>query len=313
MTEKQKKSIRMSFPEDNFNKRQFPYFGDAFHKLHNLPGEYVHNMATELQKPGGEKVICDVVYLAVLPDGSKFIVNVEDESSKVKLEELKKSYGYKTLLICRHWLPVLTLITTTVPLDKCSKRFHYSETDLFSPRIDSFPDDDAWDNINRMIDKVKDKKVFTKSECLYFITLPRCCKHNQAEAVEKICEILLDIKVEEYFTKIELAYCMECLIHKYAKSEEDILRLQEMIGLDELKVERRTIFDEFKLEGIKEGKAKGKLEGIKEGKAKGKLEGIKEGSLAVLNSFANDPECPYTIEQLAKKFGFTVDEISKGK
>ena len=74
-----------------------------------------------------------------------------------------------------------------------------------------------------------------------------------------------------------------------------------MIGLDELKVERRTIFDEFKLEGIKEGKAKGKLEGIK------------EGSLAVLNSFANDPECPYTIEQLAKKFGFTVDEISKGK
>ena len=62
-----------------------------------------------------------------------------------------------------------------------------------------------------------------------------------------------------------------------------------MIGLDELKVERRTIFDEFKLEGIK------------------------EGSLAVLNSFANDPECPYTIEQLAKKFGFTVDEISKGK
>ena len=83
--------------------------------------------------------------------------------------------------------------------------------------------------------------------------------------------------------------------------------------MDELKVERRTIFDEFKLEGIKEGKAKGKLEGIKEGKAKGKLEGIKEGSLAVLNSFANDPECPYTIEQLAKKFGFTVDEISKGK
>ena len=71
--------------------------------------------------------------------------------------------------------------------------------------------------------------------------------------------------------------------------------------MDELKVERRTIFDEFKLEGIKEGKAKGKLEGIK------------EGSLAVLNSFANDPECPYTIEQLAKKFGFTVDEISKGK
>ncbi|WP_149731146.1 hypothetical protein [Methanobrevibacter millerae] len=71
--------------------------------------------------------------------------------------------------------------------------------------------------------------------------------------------------------------------------------------MDELKVERRTIFDEFKLEGIKEGKAKGKLEGIK------------EGSLDVLNSFANDPECPYTIEQLAKKFGFTVDEISKGK
>ena len=58
---------------------------------------------------------------------------------------------------------------------------------------------------------------------------------------------------------------------------------------DNLELERRTIFDEFML--------------------KGEAKGIKEGSLSVLNALANDPEFPYDAEQLAERFGFTVDEI----
>ncbi|SDA43210.1 hypothetical protein [Methanobrevibacter millerae] len=58
---------------------------------------------------------------------------------------------------------------------------------------------------------------------------------------------------------------------------------------DNLELEKRTIFDEFKLVGMKEG--------------------MEEGSLSVLNAFANDPEFPYDAEQLAERFGFTVDEI----
>ena len=106
MTEKQENPVRMPFPEDTFNKRQFPYFGDAFHKIHDLPGEYVCNISTELKKAGGGTVMCDVAYLAKLPDGSKLIINVEDESSRVKQEELEKSYGYKTILVYQHWTPV---------------------------------------------------------------------------------------------------------------------------------------------------------------------------------------------------------------
>ena len=227
--------------------------------------------------------MCDVAYLAKLPDGSKLIINVEDESSRVKQEELEKSYGYKTILVYQHWTPVLTVITTTVPLDRCLKEFHYSETDLLSPRIESLPYDEAWDDLNKMIDKVKDKKVFTKRDCLSFITLPRCCKHDQEKAVEKICEVLLDINVEEHFTIIELAYCMECMIHKYAKSDGDIKRLEKVIGLEELKLEKRTIFDEVR----------------------------HEERIALLKSL--DSERLYSVEELAEKFGFTPDEIKSGK
>ncbi len=66
---------------------------------------------------------------------------------------------------------------------------------------------------------------------------------------------------------------------------------------DNLELEKRTIFDEFKLVGMKEGMEEGMEEGMK------------EGSLSVLNALANDPEFPYDAEQLAERFGFTVDEI----
>ena len=294
MTKKQEESIRMSFPEDTFNKRQFQYFGDAFHEMHNLPGEYLHNLPTELQKPDGGKLECDVVYLATMPDGSKFVVNVEDESSNVRQKELQKAYDYKALLICKHWVPVLSLITTPVPLEKCSKEFYYSKTDFFAPMIDSFPYMGAWKDLNNMIDRIKNNEVFTKTEGLYFITLPRCCKHDQEKAVEKICEVLLDINIEDHFAKIELVYCMQCLIHKYAKTDDDIKRLQKVIGLDDLVAEKRTILDETRLEGEARGKAE-----------------IKQEYLDIFNSL--DSERQYTVEELAGKFGFTADELSKGK
>ena len=181
-----------------------------------------------------------------------------------------------------------------MPLDRCLKEFYYSETDLLTPRIESLPRDGAWDDLNMMIDKVKDKKVFTKRDCLSFITLPRCCKHDQEKAVEKICEVLLDINVEEHFTLIELAYCMECLIHKYAKNDEEIIRLQEMIGLEELKFERRTIFDEVRLETKAETQAEDK-----------------QANLDILNSL--NPERQYSVAELALMFGFTPDELNYGK
>ena len=82
------------------------------------------------------------------------------------------------------------------------------------------------------------------------------------------------------------------------KSDEEFTRLQEMIGLEELKFERRTIFDEVRLESEAKGKAKGKAEGKAE---------AKQASLDIFNSL--DPERLYSVEEIAEKFGFSPDEL----
>ena len=74
------------------------------------------------------------------------------------------------------------------------------------------------------------------------------------------------------------------------KSDEEFTRLQEMIGLEELKFERRTIFDEVRLESEAKGKAK-----------------AKQASLDIFNSL--DPERLYSVEEIAEKFGFSPDEL----
>ncbi len=113
--------------------------------------------------------------------------------------------------------------------------------------------------------------------------------------------MLPEINVENDFTKFEMIYCMQCLIHKYAKTDEDILRLQEMIGLKEAKIERMNILDK--------AEAKGEIRGEIRGEIKGEI----KGSLNILNAWANDPKGGYTVEELADKFGFTVEEILNGK
>lgn len=83
-----KETIRMPFPEDTFNKRQFPYFGEAFHELHNLPGKYLQTIPTEMPKLGGGNLRGDIAYFVMMDDASIHIINVEDETSKVRKEEL---------------------------------------------------------------------------------------------------------------------------------------------------------------------------------------------------------------------------------
>lgn len=58
---------------------------------------------------------------------------------------------------------------------------------------------------------------------------------------------------------------MDCVIHKYAKTVEDIKRLEKVIGLSKANTARQfveeRIFNEGKAEGLSEGRAEGLSEG----------------------------------------------------
>ena len=94
---------------------------------------------------------------------------------------------------------------------------------------------------------------------------------------------------------------MQCLIHKYAKTDKDIIRLERMIGLKQTMKKRNSVLEAMERQGILKGEKKGRKEGMEEGEVK--------GTLNVLNDLVKDPTNDDAVEDLAKKYGFSVDEI----
>ena len=110
----------MPFPEDVFIKRQFTYLGDIAHELNAFPGKYLGSENNEYPDANGSIKRADIVYSVKMNDGSTNIINIEDETSHVNKKTLEKSYGYKTNIYYKNRLPVISIITTTIPPEKMS-------------------------------------------------------------------------------------------------------------------------------------------------------------------------------------------------
>ena len=101
---------------------------------------------------------------------------------------------------------------------------------------------------------------------------------------------------------------MQCMIHQYAKTEKDIIRLEEMINLKTIIEERSPVLDSMKREGEKIGRKEGEKIGRKEGEKIGEKRGI----LKVLNDLEKDVDKDI-VEKLAKKYGYTKEDILNSK
>ena len=146
---------------------------------------------------------------------------------------------------------------------------------------------------HRHLDKAKNQE-FSDIDGLELINLPRCCTKNHEKAIELICEELFNLKIETSYVKNELIYSIQCMIHKYAKTDEDIIRLEEMIGLRQVMKKRNPVLDAMERQGV--------LKGRKEGIAIGEKKDVDKGTLRVLNQLVNDSTNNYSVEQLAEKF-----------
>ena len=109
---------------------------------------------------------------------------------------------------------------------------------------------------------------------------------------------------------------MQCMIHQYAKTEKDIIRLEEMISLKTIIEERSPVLDSMKREGEKigrkEGEKIGRKEGEKIGRKEGEIIGEERGILKVLNDLEKDVDKDI-VEKLAKKYGYTKEDILNSK
>ena len=108
----------------------------------------------------------------------------------------------------------------------------------------------------------------------------------------------LSIDSTEFF-KLELIFGMRCVIHKYAKTVEDIKRLEEVIGLPNAKTVRQFFEDKLFNEGKAEGFSEGRTEGFSEGRT--------EGHLGMAVKFVEK----FGVDAVADASGFSRDEILK--
>jgi len=92
---------------------------------------------------------------------------------------------------------------------------------------------------------------------------------------------------------------MRCVIHKYAKTVEDIKRLEEVIGLPNAKTARQFFEDKLFNEGKAEGFSEGRTEGFSEGRTEGHL----EMAVKFVEKFG--------VDAVADVSGFSRDEILK--
>jgi len=92
---------------------------------------------------------------------------------------------------------------------------------------------------------------------------------------------------------------MRCVIHKYAKTVEDIKRLEEVIGLPNAKTARQFFEDKLFNEGKAEGFSEGRTEGFSEGRTEGHL----EMAVKFVEKFG--------VDAVADASGFSRDEILK--
>lgn len=271
---------RMDKPEDILIKLAATLFGNLLHGYLNLPGKYLGGCPNEY--PFNEKeASTDVCYVIKLNNKFQYI-NIEDESSRVNRKTLLKIIKYSTNIECIKRAPVVSVITTTEPLEKCLKEMNINKTKILKPIIISFPEFDGEEKLKAIRKRTENDELFSEEEAIEIIFLLRMFTKDQTETLEEVCKIFSKLKVEDPDFKERMKFCMQCIIHKYAKTLDDIKRLEKVINL--------TIKYEDYIEKQRE-------------------EGIKEGELKMAQKFAISDG----IEKASEISGFTVEEIETGK
>ena len=292
MKNQELKNYRIHKPMDYLHRRLFLNNGPLMHELFNFQGTYEGPCPNKILNGDGSISEVDIAYLSKIENSKKKIINVEDETNTVNEKTLKKLNKYKINLQYTYGLPVLSVITTTLPRKRCLKELKISSTELIRPIIISYLGFDGEKDLNTLKNKILNNEPLTRIEFIKLILVIKTFKNNHSTILESICNLVKKAKIDDVKFKMEMVYCSRYIIHKYARTTEDIIRLEEAIGLKKA-VTCGSIIDDIKNEGI--------------------AEGIDKGKLNILNSLANDPNSNYTVEELAKKFGFTVEQILNGE
>lgn len=140
-----------------------------------------------------------------------------------------------------------------------------SETKLLKPIIISFPEFDGEEKLENLRKKINREEIVDEMEALDLLFITKMFKKDNEIILEEVCELLSKLKVEDPEFKENMKTCMQCVIHKYAKTIEDVKRLEKVINLTRtFKTFEETLKSIGKEEGEKIGIEKERIKNQKE-------------------------------------------------
>lgn len=250
-----KKIKRMDKPLDSLAKRQSVYAGDVMHEFFGLLGKYVGPMANEYPNVTGSVPRVDSSYLAEIGD-NLFVVNREDESGSVNNATIEKINRYRVNLEYATELPVMSVLTVDKSPSFSQNATELSPTLTFNPWIIVYNDLNPIQRLIFLNIKIINKEVLTRVEAMNMVMIPRMFSKCQEIVLEYLCTLFDDVKIDVEEFKFELILEMRCIIHKYAKTLDDIVRLEGAIGLQKamtaMEFQKQFIFEDGVLKGMEE-------------------------------------------------------------
>lgn len=249
---------RIDKPDDKFRKISHTMLGKTVHKYFELPGKFIGTIENEIPDGKNNEKRTDGGYQVSF--NGNMIISIEDESSVVNMETLEKIYKYCVNMEYVFGSPVYSVITTIVPLENCMESYSPSETMLYLPKIISFNEFDGDKRLENARIKVRNDEEWDDVEGYDLVNIPKMFDKGNDIALEEVCELFSQMRMSNRFIKYALGRCLQCMISKYAKSLDDVFRLEEMINMVSLKGDADAYIEEIREEARVEGKLEERLD-----------------------------------------------------
>lgn len=164
-------------PSDISFKYAFAVLNKHLHKYLKLKDEYVASYPTEVITRDMRNLRMDTLYKT-----KNTLNNIESQSTKVGIKEMKRFADYRIFAEYIYNLPVETIILMTVDPKNSLKEYKISDTDIMRPIYIYFSKDEVIKKFNNLSDKIENNDRLTEEETLDIAFLPLfAAKENSQE------------------------------------------------------------------------------------------------------------------------------------
>ena len=193
------------------------------HRYLKLKDEYIVSYPTEVITRDMRNLRMDSLYKTTAA-----LNNIESQSTRVGIKEMKRFADYRIFAEYIYNLPVETIILMTVDPKNSLKEYKISETDIIKPIYIYFPKEEVMKRFKNVSDKIENNETLTEEETLDIAFLPLFTpKENSKEITEKMCELIRKYEHIDYELKREISFILQIMVFKYFEDSE---KREELLG-----------------------------------------------------------------------------------